>query len=111
MSENTVAALMAALCLAARRRKRRRATTRPGRARWRAPDLVQRDFRAGQVNARWYGDGTEIGTDEGNLHLASILDMALAGCWALPSASTMTPLWPTVLWPWPSRSAAAAYRA
>ena len=39
VSENTVAKLMAEQDLAARPRRRRRATTRPGRSRWRAPDL------------------------------------------------------------------------
>jgi putative transposase len=76
VSENTVAALMAELHLAARRKKKRKATTRPGKGRWRAPDLVKRDFPAAQVNTKWYGDGTEIPTDEGKLYLASVLDMA-----------------------------------
>ena len=76
MSENTVAALMGELGLAARRKKRRRATTRPGKGRWRAPDLVKRDFPAAKINRKWYGDGTEIGTGEGKLYLASVLDMA-----------------------------------
>ncbi len=75
VSENTVAALMAELGLAARRNKKRRSTTRPGKARWRAPDLVRRDFPAAQINRKWYGDGTEIPADEGKLHLASVLDM------------------------------------
>jgi putative transposase len=76
VSKNTVAVLMAEQHLAARRRRKRRSTTRPGRGRWRAPDLVKRDFPAAQVNRKWYGDGTEIGTDEGKLQLASVLDMA-----------------------------------
>ncbi len=76
VSENTVAALMREQGLAARAKKRRRATTRPGRGRWRAPDLVKRDFPAAVVNRKWYGDGTEIPTDEGKLYLDSILDMA-----------------------------------
>jgi putative transposase len=76
VSENTVAALMREAGLAARRRKRRRATTRPGRGRWRAPDLVKRDFPAARLNCKWYGDGTEIATGEGKLYLASVLDMA-----------------------------------
>jgi putative transposase len=46
-----------------------------GPGRWRAPDLVKRDFPAGQVNCKWYGDGTEIPTGEGKLQLASVLDM------------------------------------
>jgi len=41
VSENTVAAVMRERHLAARRKKGRRATTRPGRGRWRAPDLVK----------------------------------------------------------------------
>ena len=76
VSENTVAALMREQGLAARRKKKRRSTTRPGRGRWRAPDLVRRDFPATRLNQKWYGDGTEIPTDEGKLHLASVLDMA-----------------------------------
>jgi transposase InsO family protein len=75
VSENTVAALMREQGLAARRRKQRRSTTRPGRGYWRAPDLVKRDFAAKGINQKWYGDGTEIRTGEGTLHLASVLDM------------------------------------
>jgi putative transposase len=75
VSQNTVAALMREQGLAARRRKRRRSLTRPGRGRWRAPDLVGRDFTAEDVNQKWFGDGTEIVTDEGKLHLASVLDI------------------------------------
>jgi putative transposase len=68
VSKNTVAAVMRELGLAARRKKKRKATTRPGKGRWRAPDLVKRDFPAQQINVRWYG--------EGKLHLASVLDVA-----------------------------------
>ncbi len=76
VSENTVAAVMREQHLVARRKKKRRSTTRPGKGRWRAPDLVRRDFPAKQINRKWYGDGTEIGTGEGRLYLASVLDMA-----------------------------------
>ena len=75
VSENTVATVMREQHLAARRAKKRKSTTRPGKGRWRAPDLVKRDFPAAQINRKWYGDGTEIPTDEGKLHLASVLDM------------------------------------
>jgi putative transposase len=75
VSENTVAALMRELGLAARRKKKRKATTRPGKGRWRAPDLVMRDFPAGKINQKWYGDGTDVPTDEGVLYLDSVLDM------------------------------------
>jgi transposase InsO family protein len=75
VSENTVAALMREQGLAARRKKKHRSTTRPGKGRWRAPDLVKRDFPAAKINQKWFGDGTGIGTGEGKLHLVSVLDM------------------------------------
>jgi transposase InsO family protein len=76
VSENTVAALMAEQGLAARPKRRRKATTRPGRGRWRAPDLVKRQFPAARLNQKWYGDGTEIPTGEGKLYLTSVMDAA-----------------------------------
>jgi len=76
VSKNTVAALMAEMGLAARPKRKRRSATRPGRGRWRAPDLVGRDFPAVMINVKWYGDGTDIDTDEGKLYLASVLDAA-----------------------------------
>jgi putative transposase len=76
VSQNTVAQLMAERRLAARRKKKRRSLTRPGKGRWRAPDLVNRDFGAARINKKWFGDGTEITTDEGKLYLASVLDIA-----------------------------------
>jgi putative transposase len=75
VSENTVATIMRELGLHARRRRRGRRTTRQGRGRWRAPDLIGRNFAAQQLNRKWYGDGTEIATDEGKLYLDSVLDM------------------------------------
>ena len=76
VSQNTVAQLMAEQHLAARRKKGRKGATRPGRGRWRAPDLVKREFAAAKPNRKWFGDGTEIKTAEGKLHLASVLDVA-----------------------------------
>lgn len=75
VSQNTVAELMRELGLQARRKRRRRSTTRPGRGKWRAPDLIRRDFPADAANRKWYGDGTEVKTDEGKLYLDSVLDM------------------------------------
>lgn len=46
VSEKTVASIMAELGLVARPKRRRRQLTRPGRGRWRAPDLVGRKFHA-----------------------------------------------------------------
>src|SRR5260370_36643749 len=56
-------------------RKGGKGTTRPGKGRWRAPDLVGRKFAAAGINRRWDGDGTEIVTGEGKLYLDSGLDM------------------------------------
>jgi putative transposase len=76
VSENIVAGLMREQGLAARPgRKGRKRTTRQGKGRWRAPDLVKRDFPAAGINRKWYGDGTEIPTGEGKLYLDSVLDM------------------------------------
>jgi transposase InsO family protein len=75
VSKNTVAALMRELHLVARPRKRRKATTRADAGRWRAPDLVRRRFAADRPNQKWFGDGTEVPTGEGRLHLASVLDI------------------------------------
>ena len=75
VSEKTVAAIMREQGLVARAKWRRRHTTRQGKSRWRAPDLIGRDFPASKLNHKWYGDGTEIETDEGKLFLDSVLDM------------------------------------
>ena len=75
VSKNTVAAVMAEMGLAARPKKRRKGTTRPGKGRWKAPDLVKRDFPASGINQKWYGDGTDIDTGEGKLYLDSVLDV------------------------------------
>ena len=75
VSKNTVAALMAEMGLAARPKRRRRGATRPGKGRWKAPDLVKRDFPPEKINVKWYGDGTEICTGEGKLYLDSVLDV------------------------------------
>jgi putative transposase len=75
VSKNTVAAVMAEMGLAARPRRRRKGTTRPGKGQWKAPYLVKRDFPAEQINVKWYGDGTDIDTDEGKLYLDSVLDV------------------------------------
>lgn len=76
VSQNSVAALMREQGLAARRKKSRKGATRPGKGRWRAPDLVRRDFPARRINRKWFGDGTQIPTDEGKLHLVSVMDVA-----------------------------------
>jgi len=75
VTEKTVAKIMHEQGLRARSVKRRKNTTRQGKGRWRAPDLIGRDFPAGRLNQKWYGDGTEIVTEEGKLYLDSVLDV------------------------------------
>ncbi|MBG0825871.1 IS3 family transposase [Planomonospora sp. ID91781] len=74
VSENTVAARMAALGLAGRAPKKRRSLTRPGK-RSAAPDLVGRKFTAVAADVLWVGDGTQIDTDEGPLYLVTVEDL------------------------------------
>jgi transposase InsO family protein len=56
VSQKTVAKIMPEQRLVGRPKERRKHTTRPGKGRWRAPDLVERDFPAATVNQKWYGD-------------------------------------------------------
>ena len=66
--------------------------------RWRAPDLVKRDFPAAAVNVKWYGDGTDIDTDEGKLYLDSVLDVGSRRVLGFALASTTTRSWATARW-------------
>ncbi|MGH7041501.1 MAG: IS3 family transposase [Acetobacteraceae bacterium] len=76
VSVNTVAALMAEQGLVARRKRRRHGTTKPDKSARKAPDLLHRDFSPrAEPNVAWVGDLTEIPTDEGKLHLASVEDL------------------------------------
>ena len=76
VSPNTVAALMAEQGLVARRKRRRRGSTKADKSARKAPDLLRRDFTPREApNVAWVGDLTEIPTDEGKLHLASIIDL------------------------------------
>ena len=95
VSKNTVAALMAEMGLAARPKRRRGGTTRPGKGRWKAPDLIKRDVPAEQINLKWYGDGTDIDTGEGKLYLDSVLDVESRRVLGFALASTTTRSWPT----------------
>jgi putative transposase len=75
VSPNTVAGLMRELGLSARPRRKRKGSTRPDGGRWRAPDLVGRQFHASRPDRTWFGDGTEVPTGQGKLHLTSVLDI------------------------------------
>lgn len=74
VSKNTVAAVMAEHGWAGRSPLRRRCLTRPGK-RAAAPDLLARSFTAARPDQRWCGDVTYLGTDEGYLYLATVLDL------------------------------------
>jgi transposase InsO family protein len=90
VSENTVAQLMREQHLLARAKMRRKSTTRPGKGRWRAPDLIGRDFPAQRLNQKWYGDGSELPTDEGSTWLRSWIWVHAAWLGSR-SVSTTTP--------------------
>ena len=70
------------------------------------PDLVKRDFRAGKINRKWFGDGTGLVTGEGKLYLASVLDAASRRVLGFAWASITTRSWPMARWRWPWRCAA-----
>jgi transposase InsO family protein len=72
---NTVADSMRRQGLQGRTPKRRRCLTKQDKSAPKFSDLLRRDFTAAAPNRKWCGDVTEIGTDEGKLYLATVLDM------------------------------------
>ena len=56
-------------------KRRFRCTTRPGAPERFAPDLVQRHFAADRPNVLWLADVTYVGTAEGFLYVAAVLDV------------------------------------
>jgi transposase InsO family protein len=74
-SRKRVARLMRQHGIHSRRRPKRRVSTTDSRHnRPVAPNLLKRDFSADAPNAKWVGDIVGIGTDEGWLYLAALLD-------------------------------------
>jgi transposase InsO family protein len=74
-SRKRVAGLMRQAGLHSRRRPKRRVRTTDSRhCRPVAPNLLKRDFSADAPNEKWVGDIVGIGTDEGWLYLAALLD-------------------------------------
>ncbi|WP_130797047.1 IS3 family transposase [Streptomyces otsuchiensis] len=73
-----VARLMRAAGLAGRHRGRRHLTTIPDPRAALRPGLIVRDFQPDPtgLNARWCGDITYTPTEEGWLHLATVIDIA-----------------------------------
>jgi putative transposase len=74
VSVNTVAEIMSELGLYGREPRKRRSLTRQGK-RPAARDLVWRHFDAVAPDLLWVGDMTEIGTGEGKLYLATVIDL------------------------------------
>jgi transposase InsO family protein len=79
VSKNTVAAVMCELGLAARRKKKRKATIRPGKGRWRAPDLVR---RGSEYTARLFRRAcTRLSISQSMGRPGSALDNAVIESW------------------------------
>jgi putative transposase len=77
-SRKRVARLMRAAGIRGKAAKRWKKTTVPDPAAAARADRIRRDFTAdaSKVNARWCGDITYIGTWEGWLYLATVIDIA-----------------------------------
>lgn len=75
VAEKTVAESMRRQSLVARQIKRRRGLTKQDKSAPKFPDLVKRDFTAGEPNRIWVGDMTEIPTECGKLYLATVIDL------------------------------------
>lgn len=67
--------LMHELEISARRSSRRVVTTRSDPDAHVAPNLLQRDFRAQEMNCKWVTDVTYVATQQGWLYLAAVLDL------------------------------------
>ena len=108
VSENTVARLMREQHLAARRKKRRRrSTTRPGKGRWRAPDLVKRDFPARRSTASGSATVRRSQPMRASCSWSRSWMGPPAGSWGLPCRAPRRATAPTARWPWRWRCAAA----
>jgi transposase InsO family protein len=77
-SRKRVARLMRAAGIRGRAAKRWKKTTIPDPAAAARVDRIRRDFTtdASRINARWCGDITYVGTWEGWLYLATVIDIA-----------------------------------
>jgi transposase InsO family protein len=77
-SRKRVARLMRTAGVAGKAPRRWRKTTIPDPAAAARADRIRRDFTAdaSKLNARWCGDITYIGTWQGWLHLATVIDIA-----------------------------------
>jgi len=86
VSVNTVAESMRRQGLQGRKPKHNKGLTRQDRKAPKFGDLLKRDFTATAANLKWCGDMTEIGTDEGKLYLATVLDLFSRRLLACPTS-------------------------
>jgi transposase InsO family protein len=78
VSHKRVARIMRASGIEGVRLRRRHRTTVPDPAVAKAPDLIGRDFTAGEPNAKYVGDITYLPIDGGKFcYLATVIDLAL----------------------------------
>ena len=70
-----VARLMRQNGIRARQKRRYKTTTQRHASRPAAPNLLQQDFSADEVNQKWLADITYVDTREGWLYLAAVLDV------------------------------------
>ena len=87
VSVNTVADSMRRQGLQGRKPKHRKGLTKQDATAAKFPDLLHRDFTAPAPNIKWCGDITEIPTDEGNLYLATVLDLFSRKLLACPTST------------------------
>lgn len=73
--KNRVAKIMRKNHIFCRTRRKYKATTYSKHSYPVAPNLLSQDFTVAKPNAIWVGDITYIGTDEGWLYLASVVDL------------------------------------
>jgi transposase InsO family protein len=74
-SSKRVARLMAQNGLFASKKKRRIITTQTNPTHQHAPNLLNREFSAEQPNRKWVSDITQIPTQEGDVYLATTMDL------------------------------------
>jgi len=100
VSKNTVAKIMAEQRLVARRRRARRGGTRPGRGRWRAPDLIGRRSPPRR--------STAPGTATGLRSTPTRASCSWTACWTWPHGGWSASPWASITTPnWPMRRGSA----
>jgi len=94
-SRKRVLRLMQTLSLSARRPKRYVVTTKSDSSAQFASNVLARDFTASTPNTKWVADVTFIGTKEGWLYLAAVLDLfsrAIVG-WSMAATEGVSCWW------------------